>query len=140
MGAENNCRRFTLGSYYFKHRNQRGLKSQSPLEKVVDAQLGELDTGEIERTLASIDAGLQAQLPSLDLKEIIFSGGGIEWGQAGTRSVPLSISRSGTNYRLLTGLLVLAVIGALLQNLQVSFSALTVSISLWPAASDFAPP
>ncbi|NLY51703.1 MAG: stage III sporulation protein AE [Firmicutes bacterium] len=103
----------------------------SPLEKVVEAQLGELDTGEIERTLASIDAGLQAQLPSLDLKEIIFSGGGIEWGKLVQDLFHYLFREVVANYRLLTGLLVLAVIGALLQNLQVSFlSSDSIDISV----------
>ncbi|NLY29345.1 MAG: stage III sporulation protein AE [Firmicutes bacterium] len=93
----------------------------SALEKVVEAQLGELDTGEIQRTLASIDEGLKAQLPSLNLREIILGGKGIDWATLVQELFQYLFREVVANVRLLTGLLVLAVMGALLQNLQVSF-------------------
>jgi len=101
------------------------------LEKVVEVQLTELDTREIERTLASIDAQLEAQLPSLDLKEIIFGGKGVDWIKVGQDLINHLFREVVANLRLLTGLLVLAVMGALMQNLQASFlSSDSVDISV----------
>jgi len=93
----------------------------SILEKVVDAQLRELDTREIERTLAAVHGDVQAQLPSLDLREIILGSKGMDWGRLVQDLFNYLFREVVANFRLLTGLLVLAVIGALLQNLQVSF-------------------
>ncbi len=95
----------------------------SALEKVVEAQLVELDTGAVERALADIDADIQAQLPSLDLQEIIFGRRGLEWGRLVQELSQYLFREVVANLRLLTGLLVLAVMGALLQNLQASFAS-----------------
>ncbi|NMB12994.1 MAG: stage III sporulation protein AE [Firmicutes bacterium] len=93
----------------------------SPIEKVVEAQLEELDMADIERTLSGLDAEIQAQLPSLDLSQMIFGGKGIEWGKLVQDLFQHLFREVVANSRLLAQLIVLAIVAALLQNLQTAF-------------------
>ena len=52
----------------------------TPLAKVVEAQLDLLDIGEMERLIANLDGEVQAQLPSLDIGQLILGNQGIDWG------------------------------------------------------------
>lgn len=103
----------------------------SPIEKVVEAQLEELDMADIQRTISGLDAEIQAQLPSLDLYEIIFRGKGIEWGKLFQDLFQHLFREVVANSRLLGQLIVLAIVAALMQNLQTAFlSSDTMDVSM----------
>ncbi|NMB44975.1 MAG: stage III sporulation protein AE [Firmicutes bacterium] len=103
----------------------------SPIEKVVETQLGELDIADIERTLANLDADIQAQLPSLELSQMIFRGKGVEWGKLFPDLIRYLFREVVANSRLLGELVMLAIVAALLQNLQTAFlSSDTIDVSV----------
>ncbi len=95
----------------------------SPVERVVEAQLRELDMAEIRRVFAGLDADTRAQLPSLELRQIIFGGKGVEWGRLFGDILSYLFREVVANSRLLGQLIILAVFAALLQNLQMAFAS-----------------
>ncbi|NLJ24045.1 MAG: stage III sporulation protein AE [Firmicutes bacterium] len=93
----------------------------SPMEQVVKVQLEELDLKQLERTLSGLDADIQAQLPSLELGQLMRGGSGIEWGRLGRDLLAYLFREVVANSRLMVQLIVLAIVAAVLQNLQTAF-------------------
>ena len=93
----------------------------APLAKVVEAQLEELDIGEIERMIAGLDAEVRAQLPTLELRQVISGSQGIDWSKLIQELARYLFKEVVANFRLLGQLVILAIVSALLQNLQTAF-------------------
>ncbi|NMB23993.1 MAG: hypothetical protein GX986_00500 [Firmicutes bacterium] len=92
----------------------------TPLAKVVEAQLDLLDMGEMERLIANLDGEVQAQLPTLDIGQLILGNQGIDWGNLLGALTRYLFREVVANSRLLARLVVLAIMSGLLQNLQIA--------------------
>lgn len=90
----------------------------APLTKVVEAQLDLLDLGELERLIANLDGEVKAQLPSLDMGQLVLGKEGIDWGNLLGALTRYLFKEVVANSRLLAQLMILAIMSALLQNLQ----------------------
>ncbi len=94
------------------------------LQKVVDGQLGRLDMNQIEQVLKRLDADVQANLPKLDIRSMIFRDGGslrIDVPRLITGMIQYFLREIVLNFRLLGQLLLLVVLCASLQHLQVTW-------------------
>ena len=116
------------------HSDATGMafSASSPMEKIVEAQLEELDTQEIERMLAGLNAEIQAQLPKLELRQIIYGNQDLDLIRLGQELVRYLFREIVANFRLLGQLVILAIVASILQNLQTAFvssDALDVSLA-----------
>lgn len=105
--------------------------ASSTLQQVVDSQLQELDLQAVERSLAGLESEVRRQLPSLDLRQLIFHGEGLDLGSLAASLWRYLLRELVFNFRLLGQLIILAILAALLQSLQKTFTEQdTVDVSL----------
>jgi len=129
------CKILLLGFFLFFFSSGQALGEEenrglSPQE-VINRQLNQLDLREMEKNIAEVEKEFGEYLPSLKLQDIFFSqegkGFSFDFLQLFNGILQYFFREVLANLQLLGKLMVLAVIYALLRNLQASFADGTVS-------------
>lgn len=119
--------------------SQRAAQDEGTLllERVVQGQISRLDTRQIERVLTRLEADIQANLPSLNVRRMIFKDGGtlqIDVPALVSDLIRYFLREIVLNFRLLGQLLLLVFLCSALQHLQVTWER-TCSVDLAAAVS-----